>query len=284
MKRLFAFDWVILGYAAVISAVVLAAWPEGAWIYLAYHAAALVMVALILYAYERYGGRGWTLVRYWYVILVVLAAFRELHYLVPQVHPFDDRRYDRALAELDRRWLGDVDGFFVSIAHPLFIDFLHVCYWFYFASMIIPGAVLYARGEFAKVREYVSVVLAGMFLSYLGYLVVPAVGPHWFHRPPEMDGWILGKHFHAALIYIEWQMPDAFPSGHALLSMIVIVLSWRYHRPTFWAMVVPASGCIAATMALRYHYVVDVAASLALLPISVVLGTLLHRRLEGPRP
>jgi membrane-associated phospholipid phosphatase len=77
-------------------------------------------------------------------------------------------------------------------------------------------------------------------------------------------------------------MPDAFPSGHALLSMIVIVMSWRLHRPTFRVVVGPALGCVVATMALRYHYVVDVAASLALLPGVVCLGSALHRRWDKP--
>lgn len=281
MKKLFAFDLVVLGYLAVITGVVLAARPEGAGIYLAYHLAVLVLLALLVHAYERFGGRFWTLLRYWYVVVVVLASFRELHYLVPDVHPFDDFRYDKALAALDRRWLGDVDGFVLSLANPFFIDVLHLCYWFYFASILIPGGVLYARGEFGKLREYVSVVLTGLYLSYLGYLAVPAVGPHHFHRPPEMDGWVLGGPLHEALIAIEWRMPDAFPSGHALMSMVVIVLAWRHHRPTFRWIVFPAGGCILATVALRYHYVVDLAASAALLPVAVALGTALHRRWEG---
>jgi len=40
----------------------------------------------------------------------------------------------------------------------------------------------------------------------------------------------------------------------------------------------PALGCILATMALRYHYVVDVVASAALLPGVVCLGLALSRR------
>ncbi len=274
MKKLLAFDLVVLVYVGIISTIVLAARPEGAWIYLAYHAIVLAMMALVIRAHARFGGPFWTVARYWYVVPVVLAAFRELHFLVPEVRPFNHWRFDRALAALDARWFGDVNGFFLGAFPPVAIDLLHLCYWFYFFSMIITGAAIQRRGDYVRLREYATIVLTGLFLSYLGYFAVPAVGPHHFlhPRPAILDGWILGGHFHAALMAAEWEMPDAFPSGHALLSMIVMVLAWRYHRPIFRWMVLPACGCLLATVALRYHYVVDVAASAAILPVTVWTG------------
>jgi hypothetical protein len=91
VKKLLAFDWVVLAYVGIISAIILAARPPGAWIYQAYHALVLAMIALVIYAHTRYGGTFWTVPRYWYVVPVVLAAFRELHYLFPDVHPFNGR-------------------------------------------------------------------------------------------------------------------------------------------------------------------------------------------------
>lgn len=283
MKKLFAFDLVILGYLGILSGIVVATRPPGMGIYLGTHALILVLLALLVTAYEKYGGRLWTFCRYWYVVPLLLVSFRELHYLVPQVHPFDDHRFDRTLASLDRRWFGDVDAFFLGAAQPLLVDLLYLCYWFYFGSLLLTAGVIYARGELGKLREYVSVIMTGFYLSYLGYLTVPAVGPHRFYpsRPPALDGWVIGRHAHRVLVSLEWEMPDAFPSGHALLSMVVILLAWRYHRPTFRGIVLPALGCVLATMALRYHYVVDVMASVALLPVVVWLGTALHRRWEG---
>jgi membrane-associated phospholipid phosphatase len=140
--------------------------------------------------------------------------------------------------------------------------------------MIITGAAIQRNGDYGRLREYATIVLLGLFLSYLGYLVVPAVGPHHFlhPRPAVLDGWILGRPLHAAILAAEREMPDAFPSGHALLSMIVMVLSWRYRRPIFRWMVVPSLGCVLATVALRYHYVIDVLASVVLLPLTVWAG------------
>jgi len=278
MKKLAAFDLVILGYIGIVTAIVLIFRPEGTLLYLGGHLAAAALVALLVTAYERIGGRLWTFCRFWYVLLVCGAAFREMHYLIPQVHPFADHRFDDVLQTLDRRWFGDVDTFFLSWPLPLY-DLLHLCYWFYFVATLILGGALYARKEWDKLREYLSVVLTGLFFSYLGYFLVPAVGPHHFfaHRPPQLDGMLLGHSLHQAILAAELTMPDAFPSGHALVSMIVIVMSWRLHRPTFRIVVAPSLGCVLATMALRYHYVVDVLASVAILPVAVCAGLALHR-------
>src|SRR5439155_11462740 len=59
MKKLAAFDLVILSYIAIVSAIVLAFRPEGTILYLVYHAAAVALLALIVTAYERFGGRLW---------------------------------------------------------------------------------------------------------------------------------------------------------------------------------------------------------------------------------
>lgn len=282
MKKLAAFDIVNLAYVAVVSLVVLVAWPEHAGIFLAYHAAAAALVLLAVHAHERFGGRFWTLCRYFYVVPFVLGAFREIHYLVPLVHPFDDGHYDRVLQALDRRWFGDVDAVFLGWPGAA-VDLLHLCYWFYYVALILLGGLLYRRGEWLKLREFLSVTMAALLASYLGYFVVPAVGPHHFlqPRPASLDGWVLGGPMHRAVLAAEWTMPDAFPSGHALMSMVVIAMSWRLYRPAFKGIVVPALGCIFATVALRYHYVVDVVASAALFPAVLLGGIALSRRIDG---
>ena len=114
------------------------------------------------------------------------------------------------------RWFvrGDVDGFFLSVAQPHLVDVIHLCYWSYFVLMIIPGAVLYFKDECPRLREYVAVILMALFTSYLGYFVVPAIGPHHFiiPRPEALDGWLIGGIMHRVLMAIEWRMADAFPS------------------------------------------------------------------------
>lgn len=279
MKKIAAFDLVVLAYVAFVSLLVLLFRPPGAWIYLAGHAGVVLLMAVVIRGHDRFGGPFWTFCRTWYMVPVVGAAFREMHYLIPQVHPFDDQRYDRILQSLDERWFGVRDGLFVAGWPPATVDLLHLCYWFYFISLIIPGGCLYARGEWEKLREFATVAMLGLLLSYVGYFAVPAVGPHHFfpQRPAVLDGWLLGGAMHQAILKAELRMPDAFPSGHALMSMLVIAMSWRLHPASFRIVVGPSAGCILATVALRYHYVVDVVASAALLPAVLWGGISLNR-------
>ena len=287
MKRLYAFDLVILGYLTIISAIVVVFQPHGWWIYLAYHVAVAALIAMLAHAHDRYGGRFWDVARYWYVIPVVLGTFRELHHLFidPACPPFNSPHIELALAKIDRAVLGDVDAFFLSVAQPQFTDFLHLCYWSYYLLAVAPGAIPFFLGERKGVRESVTIVVAALYLSYLGYFLVPAIGPHHFfaERPPELDGWILGRFMYPALMGIEWRMPDAFPSGHALISIVALLIAWKRHRPTFWVLLVPAIGCVWSTMALRYHYVVDVAAGLAILPVAMLIGIRLNAWCERQR-
>ena len=277
--RLLSFDAVVFGYLGILTVLVAVFRPPGSAIFLASHVGAAGLILVIVRAHARIGGRFWSLARYWYVVPVILACFRELHYLVPAVHPFDDLVWDARLAAVDRRWFGDVDGFFLRTLTPLTADVLHVCYWFYFASMVIPGVVLHRQGRMAELRTYTCVIVTCLFLSYLGYFLVPAIGPHHFYpaRPEVLDGWLLGGPMHRTIVALEKRMADAFPSGHTLMSLAVMTLAWRYDRRIFWAVLAPSSGCILATMALRYHYVVDVAASFALWPAAMGLGYAIDR-------
>ena len=270
MKRFFAFDLIILAYLAIISLLVVIHQPSNTLIYLGYHIALASVVFLVTAAHERYWSPFWEWVRYWYAIPVVLCSFRELHFLFvdPECPPFASNM-DFLLASIDRAVLGDVDAFFMSIAQPQFIDFLHVCYMSYFLLIVAPAMIPFFRGERAGVREAMASIVGALYLSYLGYFLVPAVGPHHFftERPGELDGWILGGALYEALMAMELRTPDAFPSGHTLASVTALCVAWRRHRPTFWVILIPAIGLVWATMALRYHYVVDVAAALVIVPV-----------------
>lgn len=283
MKKIAAFDLVNLAYLAIVSLVVIVCRPPNSWIFLSLQAAAAGWIGLVLHAQGRWGGRFWTFLRYWYVVPFVLCAFREIHYLVPLIHPFDDHHFDRVLQSFDRRWFGDVDGFFIGHLPSGFVDLLHLCYWFYYIALLIPGGVLYRRQDWAGLRQFLSVTMTALLTSYLGYFAVPAIGPHHFlhPRPAALDGWLLGGSMHRMVMAAELTMPDAFPSGHALMSLVVIVMTWRLSRPCFRGVVAPSLGCILATVALRYHYVVDVIAAAALFPAVLLAGLALDRWWEG---
>jgi hypothetical protein len=275
VKILKGFDVAALAYLGILTAIVLVFRPPGTGFYLLGHAAAGGVVAGVATAHARWPTRAWTLVRYWYILPFVLCAFRELHYLIPRVHNFDDHHFDHVLRAMDERWFGDVDGLMLRLLTPLAGDVLHLCYWSYYVSLAVLGGMLHARGQWEKLSEYVTVVLVALLLSYLAYFVVPAVGPHVLYpsRPAQLDGWLIGGWMHRTITALELRMADAFPSGHTLMSLVLLFLAKRHFSArTFWIVLPTAAGCVAATVILRYHYVVDVLASFALFPGAVWLG------------
>lgn len=275
MRRIFnAPEVVLLAYVGVMTAVVVLGRARHAALYLGYHALVVALIVMLSYADRRFGGRFWRFLRHWMPLFLILGAFREIHYLVPEVHAFDDQASDLALMEIDRQLFGNVEETLKNLWWPPLVEILHVCYWLYFPLPIGLGIVLYARGRFPAYRNAATVLLMGFYASYLLYVTVPAVGPHHFEaRPEALNGLWMGGRLHRVLLAIEWRMPDAFPSLHVATAGMVLALSWKLERRFFWICLIPALGLIAATVVLRYHYVIDVVAGLAVVPPVVVAGS-----------
>ncbi|HEY7423430.1 MAG TPA: phosphatase PAP2 family protein, partial [Gemmataceae bacterium] len=68
---------------------------------------------------------------------------------------------------------------------------------------------------------------------------------------------------------------DVFPSLHVLITLILLDHDRRFVPRRFRFMMLPAAGLMLATVYLRYHYVVDLAAGFGLF--------LLLRRIGLPR-
>jgi membrane-associated phospholipid phosphatase len=280
-------DYCIFAYFTVLSAAVLAAWGrmERPLLFLGLHALVAAVLAGVAHLHRSTGRPAWRFAHYWIPALIVMVAFREIHYLAPQLHPFADRHWDRVLASIDARWLGDVAAFCRRFASRPVADVMQVCYWTYFAMPVVLAAALWRRGELGRFREVSAVYFVGWYVTYLGYLAVPAVGPHYFElRAPELDGWACAAAFHRLLLTVELEMPDAFPSGHALAAALTLHLAWRHDRRVFAWLAFFAVGCIVATVYLRYHYVVDLAASAVLVPVAILGGRALARAWDRGNP
>src|SRR3990170_3968334 len=102
--RLFLSDVIIIAYASLLSAIALIGQIPDWLIFCLFHLLAIALVLLVHLGYSRNPNRFWTLVKYWMVIIFVLAAYREVYYFVPAVT--SGVLYDRALQELDQSIFG----------------------------------------------------------------------------------------------------------------------------------------------------------------------------------
>jgi membrane-associated phospholipid phosphatase len=148
---------------------------------------------------------------------------------------------------------------------PAASDVLMLAYVSYYLWPSLLGAVyLWYDGE-AQFDRWALAVMVSLLLNYVLYLAVPAIGPRFamadsFAHP--VQGVIAAPLFQAFM-----RSPftrDCFPSGHTALTLMVLIDSWRHARRFFWAVLPIGVLLIVATVALRFHYGVDLLAAVPL--------------------
>jgi hypothetical protein len=110
-------------------------------------------------------------------------------------------------------------------------------------------------------------------VGFLGYLLYPAAPPVTAFPelfPLPLDGGLL-THWNESLNIAMASRYDAFPSLHVLITLTLLAWDWRFFRLRFWIMLTPSLLMLAATLALRLQYVVDLlAACLLFLALQVI--------------
>jgi membrane-associated phospholipid phosphatase len=177
---------------------------------------------------------------------------------------------DAALAAADRAILGDNAGVLIEplVSRPL--TYLMACFYASYYPLLLSFAVwLYARRRRIAFREYCAGVIGSLFLGYLGYLFLPAIGPHaWFPQETwhaELDGDFIGPAIRRLNASHGGNFPrDVFPSLHTANAVTLLLVAWRHDRRAFLVYALPCAGLVAATIYLRWHYAVDLVAGAAL--------------------
>ena len=122
-------------------------------------------------------------------------------------------------------------------------------------------------------------------LSYIGYLLVPAIGPA-LHSAISRQGTCRFPQFiktiQDALNTLEKNKTDAFPSGHTAVSLVCLYYAWKEREKMLFAVLIPVvTGLLISTVYLRYHYVIDVVAGIALTGVTIALAPGLRRLLSA---
>jgi membrane-associated phospholipid phosphatase len=283
-QRLSPADTVFIAYLIILSALVLLAVERvEIWLQLlVIHTAAIAfIVALAKIIAPPFGALG-AFVRGWYPVAFIPATFKELSYLIPRLHPRD---FDWQLAAIDHRMFGVHPTVWMErLLFPPLTEVLQIIYASYYFLPIILGAVLWRKGWMEKFHFWVFVLMFGFYLSYLGYIAVPAIGPRFIlaaeQTQPLAGVWFF-ETIRATLDKAEGITRDCFPSGHTELTILVLYYAYRFHRPTFYWMLGPVLALIFSTVYLRYHYVIDVIAGAALALFVILIAKFIFRVLDG---
>jgi len=211
----------------------------------------------------------------------IIVMYSKLDPLVDLLNP---HLADPRLAMLDQEIFGMAPGFWIE-RHilPAGLSLLMVFYTSYYIWPVAIGLLLYARGKAGAqdcdrfILGYVLVMLG----SYLGYMLVPAIGPRFF-LIDEVSGPVaatgLGRYLNELFLSAPY-FRDCFPSGHTALTLYCLYESRRLIPKMFWVMLAPGIGLILATLACRFHYAIDVICGPVLTVTAIVLADALHTRL-----
>ncbi|MEK7264445.1 MAG: phosphatase PAP2 family protein [Bacteroidota bacterium] len=217
-----------------------------------------------------------TFVHDWYPLIIIPLVFKETYGMI---HPIWQYDFDDVLIAMDR-WMfgGDPTKWMQSFSSPLLTELLQLTYASYYLLFIIVGYELFRRYEKKEFHFFVFCIVYGFFLSYIGYFLLPAVGPrftlHEFNSiDAELPGLFITKHLrslinagesipHNVTNAIDYVQRDVFPSGHTQLTLIVMYFAKKYNVKTQWLIVSLGTLLIFSTVYLHYHYVVDVLAGI----------------------
>lgn len=188
--------------------------------------------------------------------------------------PIRPNDFDRVLISIDR-FIFDFNPtqILYKIANPPLTELLQIVYGTFYFLPIILGINLMMKNKWIELDYSVFCVVYGFFLSYIGYFLVPAVGPRFtLHNFFKLDNELPGLFvtgFLREMTNLGESIPngtmnpaglvqrDVFPSGHTQMTLIIMYLSAKLKVKTRYFLIPNGILLIFATVYLRYHYVVD---------------------------
>jgi membrane-associated phospholipid phosphatase len=220
----------------------------------------------------------------WNMLLIVPLNFSTLPYLVHNVHPKD---FDNLLIQIDYRLFGTHPTVWMeSWMVPWLTEYLQVIYATFYFLPIVLAVYLLRKNRIPDFRYFVFIIVLEYYLSYLGYFIVPALGPrftleHLQNNP--LSGLWISDILRETLNKLESVQRDAFPSGHTAGTLLTMWYARKHSKSYFRILLVVGSSLIFSTVYLRYHYVIDVLAGVVLAGIVMAIAPLLYRKsLELP--
>ena len=279
--RLSPTDKVVIAYLGVVAALVVISRGNIKQWWLVVSAHAIVAVLLVTASRIRVS-RATNFARAWYPLVLMPLSFKELTYLIPLIHPRD---FDWELASIDYRMFSLHPTVWLErFTHPLITELLQLSYITYYFMPLLLGIVLWREHRFERFHFVLFVIVLGFYLSYLGYITVPAIGPRFILADQQtipLTGVWSFSWIRTTLDRAEGITRDCFPSGHTELTVLVLYYARRYKLRVFWGMLPAGIALIISTVYLRYHYVIDVIAGVLLAVIVIALSRILYRIIGG---
>lgn len=248
--------------------------------------AIIIFVFTVSFIEKNYSQKFWKAIHYWYLAPLILFTFKELYFLIKPIRIND---YDYLFIAIDR-WIFGTDPtiWLYQFTHPLLTEILQFIYGLFYFLPIILSLALFINKRYAALDFSIFIIIYGFLLSYLGYFALPGIGPRFtLHDFDSINVQLPGiwlTNFLREIVNIGESIPsgilnpaevvqrDVFPSGHTMITLIIIYLSIKLKSRSRYFLVPIGILLIFSTVYLWYHYVIDLIAGALLMAFSVWSG------------
>ncbi|HTP05224.1 MAG TPA: phosphatase PAP2 family protein [Nitrospirota bacterium] len=272
----------LIALLSVVAVVFSRSVPSWGWLIARYALLALVIVSVALYTFGSQSGKLALSVHAFLPVFIIPVIFDSLGDLIPSIWP---RYLDDILIHIDRGLFGvNPTVWMERFIHPMLTNFLQLAYISYYFIPISLGIVLAARKKQNNFDEAIFGIVLCFYLSYIGYLLFPAIGPRFTLGHLQTTGFQaspMALAIQNTLNRLENTKTDAFPSGHTAVALMTLYYAWKSREKVlFWTLIPVVSSLVISTVYLRYHYVIDVIAGVLLSTLTIYLAPRVNKALS----
>lgn len=151
--------------------------------------------------------------------------------------------------------------------NPYITELFFLGYFFYYALVMAGWWVLYFQNRKSEALHALQVVTIAFFIHYIFYIFFPVKGPKFFFPElyatwySEFNGFLITDFMKGVFNTINIG-GAAFPSSHVALSLISLLLNFRYNRFLGFIFLPLTLLLYASTIFIYAHYVIDVVGGL----------------------
>jgi membrane-associated phospholipid phosphatase len=202
--------------------------------------------------------------RIWWPLLAMVASYP----LVPAIiDGSGEADADFWLSRIDAALFLGHDPLLLAerLIHPALSEWMAFCYTSYGLLFILTAALFLLPSDERPARWFVTAASLTLAVGYVGYTLVPAVGPLFWQKNFTRG---LDFQYMSELKAMLHDRPriarDCFPSLHTAVTLMILYGTRRWLRRAFWLMLPIAATIPVACVYMRHHYVIDVVAGAAL--------------------
>jgi membrane-associated phospholipid phosphatase len=268
-------DFVLAAYNLFLAVVILFRGPfaDGrGWLLLA-----VLLFGILLMAFRRAPSRGrvTTFVHTFYPLVLFGGLYTALGVLNDGLDPTRIPANDALVQGWERALFGGQPSYDLIRRYPsVFLSgLLHVAYFSYYPTIVLPPPILAARGDWNGARRVIGASITAYILCFVVFALFPVAGPNWmFDHPtgPVRDVWS------ARLVYTLLEggssVGTAFPSSHVAATLATVIAAWRAWPALGRVTAVPFVLLTIAVVYCQMHYALDALAGL-LVGVAAGLGT-----------